>query len=78
MTLEQAKVLNYSNEIHHNHYTQNKGITCETWRVTGKVKIWKRSLERVKVPITHGLCFHGYLTEKNLEFFHLKSDCQRR
>jgi hypothetical protein len=44
------------------------------WKVNGKVKIWKRSPERVQVPLKHGLYTYGYLTEDNLELFSLTKD----
>jgi len=43
----------------------------ERWKVNGMPKTWKRSPERVRVPIKHGLYAYGYLTEDNLFLFTL-------
>lgn len=70
MTLEQAKALRYGDVIH-------SDGNCKRWRVTGKVKTWKRSPERVKVPIAYGLYSYSYLTERDLGLVHLESECPK-
>ena len=44
-------------------------------KVIGRPRTWKRSPERVEVPIKHGLYQFGTLSERNLQFFHLAEDC---
>ena len=72
--LEDAKKLKYGNIIHDNFYN-NKDGSCKRWRVNGKVKTWKRTASKVKVPIKHGMYAFGYLTENDLEIVHRTEDC---
>jgi len=74
MTLNQAKLLNHGAVIHHNDY-KNRDGSCQRWRVNGKVKTWKRDSSRVEVPIKYGLKIQSYLTELNVDEFHLGADC---
>ena len=37
------------------------------FRVSGKVKTWKRDKYRIKVPIKHGLYDNGYITNGTFE-----------
>lgn len=73
ITLEQAKALTYRQVLHMVHFRNADG-TPRRWRVNGKVKTWVRSPERVKVPLKHGLYFHDYLDEGNLDLFCLTAD----
>jgi hypothetical protein len=38
------------------------------WRVNGKVQTWKRSPERVRVPVKFGLYSYDAITEDTLTF----------
>lgn len=44
-------------------------------RVNGAVKTWKRDAARVQVPIKHGLYEYTYITENNLEHWHVEASC---
>lgn len=70
ITLKQAKNLEYGDIIHH---TANKNAdgTPQRWRVNGRVKLWKRSPNRVQIPIKHGLYDFDYLTENELNLVNL-------
>lgn len=68
MTLDQAKALRPNQVLYHQTLTNADG-TPQRWRVNGQVKTWKKSPERVRVPLARGLCQHGYLTEDNLDQF---------
>lgn len=70
MTLTEAKALEYGQIIYHI-TDKNADGTPTRWRVSGNVKTWKRSPERVKVPIKHGLYSHGYIDETNLQYLRL-------
>jgi hypothetical protein len=70
MTLEQAKSLQFGQIIHHREF-KNADKTPARYKVNGKVKTWKRSLDKVKVPLKRGLYEFGYLTESNLDEFEL-------
>lgn len=76
ITLEAAKQLCHGEILHH---VSNKNAdgTPQRWRVNGKPKTWKRSLDRVHVPLKHGMYDFGYLTEGNLAAFDLQvnDDC---
>lgn len=67
ITLAQAKDLTPGEMVHEveGGRTNADGTPCR-WTVNGQPKIWKRSPERVKVPIKHGLYSFDYLTEKEL------------
>jgi hypothetical protein len=46
------------------------------WRVSGQVKTWKRSPERFRFPVKHGLYDNGEVTEsKNADYMHFPDDC---
>ena len=77
ITLEQAKALKHGDIAHDDNYKNADG-TCQRWRVTGKVKTWKRNPEKVKVPIARGLYQHGYLQGIDLGLMHLESECPRK
>lgn len=74
ITLEQAKALQHGDILHSNHYRNADG-TCQRWRVNGKVKTWKRSPEKICVPLARGLYQHDYLTHRWLYCFHLSKEC---
>ncbi len=73
MTLEQAKLLSYYQVIHLQESPHDK---CKRWRINGKTKLWKRSPEKIQIPLAFGLFKHGYLTEKNVMHFHLEVGCE--
>ena len=66
ITLEQAKNLQIGDTLLDGQDRNKKGEPAK-WRVNGKVKIWKRSPGRVRVPLKHGLYSYRYLTERNLD-----------
>ena len=84
MTLDDAKSLTYGQVLH---YTGRHdcartvgprgGVTTNITqvRVTGNVKTWKRSPERVQVPVKYGMYESSYITEHNLDDFHLATHC---
>ena len=70
ITLDQAKNLNYGQILHHT-INKNAGGTPQRWRVNGKIKTWKRSPDRVQVPVKYGLYGFGYVTENDLDLVEL-------
>lgn len=70
ITLNQAKQLRVGETIHHIS-NRNADSTPQRWSINGEVKTWKRSPDRVKVPLKHGLYVFDYLTEANLQEFTL-------
>ena len=68
ITLEQAKNLKYKQVLHLKSRFNADG-TPQRWRVNGKVKTWKRSPNRVTVPIIHGLYVFAHLDETVLDDF---------
>jgi hypothetical protein len=65
MTLAEAKALKRGQIIYMRCWTNADGLPTR-WRVNGMAKTWKRSPERVQVPIKHGLYSYGYLTDTDL------------
>ena len=74
ITLDQAKKLTVGQTIYTINYKNADG-TLQRFRVNGKVKTWKRSPDRVQVPIKRGLYEYGYLDENNLWEFTLNEEC---
>lgn len=68
ITLNEAKCLQYRTILYHTIYRNSDG-TPQRWRVNGKPKTWKRSPERVEIPLKCGLYDYGYLTEDFLDCF---------
>lgn len=71
ITLEQAKNLKYGDILYHVKNKNSDG-TPQRWKVNGKVKTWKRSPERVRVPLKHGLYRYDYLDEHTLDLVNLE------
>ncbi len=65
ISLKQAKRLKCGDILYHVSH-RNADRTPEQWRVNGKVKTWKRSPDRVRIPVKHGLYDYDYLTEHDL------------
>ena len=61
-------------EIHHNE-NKNADGSCQRWRQYGKIKTWKRNLDRFEMPIKHGLSVYAKLNNENADQFHLTSEC---
>ena len=47
----------------------NSDNTLKRWRVTGKVKTWKRDKNRIKIPVRYGLYVNDYITNDNNHLF---------
>jgi hypothetical protein len=91
LTLAQAKSLRYGQELHYTGPSRTcpfgsscartigpRGGVAESVvrvRVSGSVKVWKRSPERVEVPVKYGMYESGRVTESNLDDWHLAADC---
>ena len=71
ITLEVAK------NLHHREILHAGGMTgrCTRWRVNGKVKTWKRSPEKLRIPVKHGLYSYDTIFEHDLPLLHLESEC---
>jgi hypothetical protein len=70
ITLEQAKRLTHGTILYHRNNKTAKGAP-QKWRVSGNPQTWKRSPEKVSVPIKNGLYSYSHLTENNLYYFSL-------
>jgi hypothetical protein len=70
MTLAQAKKLKSGDILLTvgKKYTNYDG-TPQRWRVTGKVKLWKKDPKRILVPLKRGLYSYFHLTENSLSLF---------
>ena len=68
ITLDQAKSLGYGDTIYSKYYNNADG-TPQRFKVNGQVKVWKRTPNRVQVPLKRGLYEFGYLDESELNDF---------
>jgi len=57
LTLEEAKQLKPGDILH-----DERG---KRWKVNGQVRRWKRSPDRIYIPLKHGLYAYDSLTEAN-------------
>ena len=66
ITLKQAKELDYGDMLHHDSMVNSDGSPLRL-KVNGKPKTWKRDLDRIKVPVKHGLYQYGEITNGTIE-----------
>lgn len=50
-------------------------ITIIAVRRSGKTQIWKRDIERFRVPVKYGLYESAEITNKNASDWHCAEDC---
>ena len=74
LTIEQAKKLSYGDTLHHV-TNKNADGTPQRWRVNGKVQTWKRSPDRIRIPVKNGLYNYDAITERELHLVFLPDDC---
>ena len=74
LILSKAKKLRHGDIVHLTGYFNADG-SCQRWRVSGKVKTWKRDKNRLQIPIKHGLYNHAYINEDIVGQFHLECNC---
>ena len=67
ITLDQAKQLKHRDILYHV-TNRNADNTPQRWKVNGKVKTWKRDINRIEIPLKHGLYSYDYLTQDDLNF----------
>ena len=68
LTLERAKRLTWRDTLYYKHGNNADG-TPARYRVNGTPQTWKRSPERVRVPVKRGLYEYAQLYEHDLENF---------
>jgi len=73
ITIEQAKQLKYRQIIFHC-VNRNKDGTPQRWRINGSIKLWKRSPNKIEIPLKCGLRVYDHLTEKTLDLMCLTSE----
>jgi hypothetical protein len=77
LTVERAKGLSWRDEVFYfspERWSPGGKYTCSPrrFRVNGEPKTWKRSPDRVKVPIINGLYVYGHITEDNVSYFYVE------
>lgn len=77
MTTQEAKRLTVGTVLYHKTYRNADG-TPMRWRVNGKVRTWKKTPDRIQVPIKYGLKLCGYLNEQNVKDFELTEEEAKR
>ncbi len=81
ITFEQAQKLGRGSEIHedgcrlHVGPRGRKTFFIQRWRVNGRIKLWKKSPNKFKLPIKHGYRSWAVLDEYNSGFFHIAAEC---
>ena len=65
LTIARAKKLEYGDIVYQKGEFNSDG-TVKRWKVTGKVKTWKRDKNRIKIPIRYGLYVNDYITEDTI------------
>lgn len=71
--LERAKKLTHG-EIAYHCINRNADGSPQRWRINGKVKTWKRSPDRIQIPIKYGLWGYDYITENDLHLVSLSEN----
>ena len=62
ITLEQAKQLKIGDVLLCNSIKNAQG-ECRRYRVNGQIKTWKRSPQKIHIPLKFGLCVYDSLDE---------------
>lgn len=73
LDLERAKRLSYKDTLYYKHGNNADGSPGR-YRVNGKPQTWKRSPERVRVPVKRGLYETGQVYEYQLNDFWVKKE----
>lgn len=73
ITIDEAKNLRVGDILYHTE-NKNKDGSPQRWRVNGVPKTWKRSPEKVRVPMKHGLYDFDYLTETDLSLVSMSEE----
>lgn len=73
ITLKQAKELKPGQVIYSREYNNSDG-TPQRWRVNGKVRTWKTMVDRVYVPLKHGIYDYDAMTETDLDSYSLEGE----
>jgi hypothetical protein len=68
MTIHDAVHAQVGDIMLHTKHTNADGSPVR-FKVTGKVKLWKRTPEKFRLPVKHGIYVHGYIDETNCSEF---------
>ena len=71
MKLSEAKKLKVGQILYHIR-NKNADGTAQRWKVNGKIRGWKRDINRIEIPIKNGLYNYGYLNNSNLRLLTIK------
>ena len=77
LTLAQAKKLRVGQTLYQIGQYNADG-TAKRWRVSGKVKTWVRSPNRVEFPVKYGLYTNEYITQDHLKMVTLTEPKPRK
>jgi hypothetical protein len=84
MNIRQAKSLKPGDRVHYTGFREctrtvgpRGGVTIDITecRVMGQPKTWKRSPDRVSVPVKFGMYRHTHIIDEELQNWHLAEDC---
>jgi hypothetical protein len=81
LSLAEAKALQYGDHLHEGECIRNVGPRggvrehVTIWRVSGRVRTWKRDAARIEIPCKHGMYEHYTFTQHHLSYLHRPEDC---
>ena len=73
ITLDEAKNV-YHGYMFHHVSDRNADGSPTRWKVNGAVKRWKRTPDRIQIPVKHGLYAYDYVTNSELHLIYVKVD----
>jgi hypothetical protein len=69
MTFEELKSVKPGDILHSNVSLNKSDKLPMRVKVNGMVKLWKRSPDRIKVPVKHGMYDYAYITEHYFKYW---------
>jgi hypothetical protein len=73
MTQQELRNVKFGDILYCNRFNNADGSPAR-YKVNGKVRTWKRSPDRIEVPVKRGLYEYGTLTLEHAEWFELTEE----
>jgi hypothetical protein len=75
VTRQEVLDAGYNGRYHEEHKPAGK---IYEWRANGRCQTWKTMPNRFSQPVKYGIRSYGYITQDNMNNFHLASKCPTR